>query len=119
MIEIFVPGHPIAKQSFRYSKTHGYTNPIVKDWADTVGYCAKTYMQNHNKEVLEKDIAVVLVFFLPARRKVDCDNLSKNVLDALNGICYKDDSLIRRLTIVKDYVKENPGVAITIDAVEE
>lgn len=35
--------------------------------------------------------------------KPDCDNLAKTVLDALNGVLYKDDDLIHTLNIKKRY----------------
>ena len=36
-------------------------------------------------------------------KKIDCDNLAKTILDALNGIAYKDDSQICRLYVSKEY----------------
>lgn len=44
----------------------------------------------------------------------DCDNIAKIVLDALNGVCYKDDKQIVRLVITKYYTEEQPMVEITI-----
>lgn len=36
-------------------------------------------------------------------KKPDCDNIAKIVLDALNGVAYRDDSQIYELTVVKVY----------------
>lgn len=40
-------------------------------------------------------------------KKPDIDNIAKIILDALNGIAYKDDSQICRLEIYKRYGYEN------------
>ena len=36
-------------------------------------------------------------------KKIDCDNLCKTVLDALNGIAYDDDKQVCRLYVEKRY----------------
>ncbi len=46
-------------------------------------------------------------------KKPDLDNLIKAVKDALNGICYKDDSQITQIFAKKKYC-ESPFVAINI-----
>lgn len=46
-------------------------------------------------------------------KKIDCDNLAKTVLDALNGIAYDDDKQVYRLTVEKKYAAE-PRVDVTI-----
>ena len=49
---------------------------------------------------------------LPAR-KPDVDNIEKAVLDALNGIAYKDDARVC-LTGCGKYYGREPGLVITI-----
>lgn len=36
-------------------------------------------------------------------KKPDCDNIGKIICDALNGVAYKDDAQVVRLTIAKRY----------------
>ena len=43
----------------------------------------------------EGDIEVRLDYFHRGHRRVDMDNVSKLVLDALNGIAYRDDRQVR------------------------
>ena len=43
----------------------------------------------------EDDIEVRLDYFHKGYRRVDMDNVSKLVLDALNGIAYRDDRQVR------------------------
>lgn len=40
-------------------------------------------------------------------KKPDIDNISKIILDALNGIAYKDDNQISKLEVIKRYSYEN------------
>ena len=49
-------------------------------------------------------------------KKPDTDNLIKAVLDALNGIAYKDDSQIYKITAEKKY-SENARTEISIKEV--
>lgn len=46
--------------------------------------------------------------------KPDCDNIAKAVLDALNGIAYKDDSQVSELAIRKRY-GEQAHVSVRIE----
>ena len=50
--------------------------------------------------------------------KPDLDNVSKCILDALNGIAYKDDSQVVDLHITKHYSDE-PRVEVEIEELEE
>lgn len=47
-------------------------------------------------------------------KKPDCDNVTKAVLDALNGIAFYDDSQVTDLIVLKRY-SDKPRVEITID----
>ena len=44
----------------------------------------------------------------------DADNIAKVVLDAINGICYKDDKQIVTLLVTKKYTQEQPRVEVNI-----
>ena len=112
-MKFFVPGDPVPKQSFRYSRTGGYTDPRVKAWQSTVGY----YAELANVKPLTGSVKVSLSFLLKDRRRRDLDNLSKAILDSLNGIAYLDDKQVVDLHIVKSMSKE-PGVVIEIEEAE-
>lgn len=111
VVKFFVPGNAIPKQSFRYSRTGGYTDPRVTAWQSTIGYFAEL----NGVEVRKGKAKVTLLFLLKDRRRRDLDNLSKAVLDALNGIAWVDDTQIVDLHIVKAITKESPGVWIEIE----
>lgn len=115
ILKFRVKGEPRPKQSFKVAlkngKLFGYTPKLVKLWADLVSIEAKQVMID--REIYSGNLFVVLDFELSNKRRVDLDNLSKCVLDAMNGIVYKDDSEIMDLEIMK-CVGKNPGVSITI-----
>lgn len=52
----------------------------------------------------------------PAKRP-DLDNIAKSICDALNGVAYKDDSQIVKLTVAKYYSTE-PRAEIRISEVK-
>jgi Holliday junction resolvase RusA-like endonuclease len=112
-VSFFVNGNPIPKQSYRaVNGGHGYTSPHVKAWANDVAKVANIHMMG--KEMFTGKINVELQFFLPDKRRKDWDNLAKNVMDAMNGIVYKDDSQVTMATVEKAYDKNEPGVYVLI-----
>lgn len=113
-IRFAVDGTPVPKQSYRAVKGGGYTAPRVKAWAATVAEYAALAMRG--TDMLEGPLSASLYFMLPTKRRVDCDNLSKNVLDAMNGIVYKDDTQIVHLVIDKVF---DGGVGVIINVWEE
>jgi Holliday junction resolvase RusA-like endonuclease len=122
MIQFHVPGNPLPKQSYRHSKYGGYTPKRIKDWQYLVTFYASQVMHQkgnmHNDSPLKGDLACELVFVRGDRRWVDCENLSKPVTDAMNGIVYKDDHQIVDLRLRKFYSKENPGLTVKVYPVE-
>jgi Holliday junction resolvase RusA-like endonuclease len=48
--------------------------------------------------------------------KPDTDNIAKSILDSLNGIAYKDDKQVVKLTVEKRY-DEIPSVSVWISEV--
>lgn len=52
--------------------------------------------------------------------KPDADNLIKSVLDALKGLCWRDDAQVARMVIAKQIAngEEQPSVSVSIEALE-
>ena len=119
MIRFWVSGTPVPKQSFRYKPgSGGFVNYIparVKEWAELVAISAKMSMQG--MDILSGDLKVILHFAMPTHRKVDVDNLSKNLLDSAKGIIFDDDRQVTYLTITK-CVSKDPGVEIIVEETE-
>lgn len=120
MISFFVDGEPVPKQSFRVvekrgGKTHGYADPRVTAWQNIIGTLASQQFDN----LLTEKLKVTLRFYLSNKRVVDLDNLSKCVLDGLKGIAFKDDNQVYELILSKSVDKDNPGVYIEIQKMED
>lgn len=127
MISFFVPGVPVPQgraRSFRMGDGIGhYDDPKSKAWKKVVAQVASLQRGAMHDGPLEID----MVFFMPAPKSMkrpdlmhhskrpDLDNLCKGVQDGLNGICYRDDSQICKLSAMKKYsVNEQDGVLVTL-----
>ena len=68
------------------------------------------------KSTSKKQRALMLSGEVMHTKKIDCDNLAKTILDALNGIAYDDDKQVCRLIVEKVY-GENPCVEVELNEV--
>ena len=123
-IEFTIEGKVKPKQSFRYTRFgHKYTPRDVKQYARDIQYSFyakypkwlpsmffekplkaeievyKKMPQSFSKIKKQRAIAGEIRPII----KPDCDNISKNLLDALNGVVYPDDKQIVELTVKKFY----------------
>jgi len=129
-IEFTVPGDPRGKGRPRFSRvgkfTKTYTDAKTRLYEEKIASAARLAMFPH--EPLEGPVAVymeinvpipasyskkrkeacLLGFEMPCK-KPDIDNIAKGILDAMNGIIYKDDVQVVRLSLQKHYSTE-PGV---------
>lgn len=137
MIEVSVRGVPVPKQSFRVSFKGYYRDPRITDWQTEIALAVVDWLKKNNggiyavgfrskyqleAPVYQNDISleVSLDFFIPDKRRVDLDNLSKAVLDALNGLLWADDRQVIRMTLSKwiGVGKNNAGVIIKVKECE-
>lgn len=112
---------PVPKERPRTVRRGGkvvtFTPPATRDWEATVGWYAKA----HCKQPRSGNFEVTLTFFRKSNRMVDLDNLSKAVLDALNGMMWHDDRQVVALHLYKRQVDklDNAGVRIVAEVVSE
>jgi len=137
-----VPGAPHGKDRPRAGLIHGrivmYTPKKTKDYEKSVREAfVKAYPdsipldgpvcvvieacfqipKSERKAVAEKCVSGEL---LPTK-KCDADNIAKAVLDAVNGLAYRDDAQVVHLDVHKRYVSnvgDSPSVAVTVYAME-
>lgn len=119
---LIVKGVPVPKGRPRHSKNgHTYTPEATRNAEKIIRDLA---LLSGLRELYEGPVSVRLEFFLPDRRRVDCDNLAKLTTDALNGIAFKDDSQIVRLEIEKHLCSDmlsaseyaHPQTRITVES---
>jgi len=90
--DLFVCGNPIPKGRPRVTRRGTYTPPRTAAWEQEIAIAFKAKYPGF--EAWEGPIDIDLVFVREDRRRCDLDNLTKAVLDALNGLAWKDDTQI-------------------------
>lgn len=122
-----VEGSPIGKARPRVTYRGAYMPARYRAWLETVKREALAYWSEHSEcaddecaarwyEPSHPAIVLVLVFYLPDRRRRDVDNLAGAVMDALNGVLWKDDSQIVRLVVEKSTVEKGEFVGVEVRA---
>jgi len=146
MLKFKINGNPVAKQSVKVGTittksgevfATKYTPKEMKNYAVWVKQCFKMAYSEHlpsifyekplivkitvHKEVLksfsQKKRRLALAGLIVPMSKPDCDNIAKNICDALNGIAYPDDRQISILLVHKIY-DTSPFVEVEIDEIE-
>lgn len=133
-IEFTVEGAPVPKGRARVTTRGGfaraYTPAKTREYEDVVKSAGKEAM--NGREPLESPLKLFLLFFMPIpksaskkakaemlsgmmkhTKKPDLSNMLKSVEDALNEVCYKDDSQIISVSMRK-YYSDTPRVTISI-----
>jgi len=118
LIVIRVDGEPLPKQSYRALKSGGgYRDGRVTKWQNTVTKNAREVMDGCAP--LAGALEVSIAFWRKNNARVDVDNLSKAILDALNNVVWRDDQQVRYLHLAKFIDPLSPGVVIEVAEVEE
>lgn len=98
-----------------------YTPTKTKDWENLIKMAA----QGKVKELITDPVFLIINFYLPRPKSLpkkvihhvkrpDLDNLGKAVMDALNGVIWKDDSQVVYKYLHKCYDGERPRVEIAV-----
>lgn len=118
--KFFVSGYPVPKQSFIYTKFGGYRNPHVTEWQSLV----KAAAMQAGVPVLDGKVKVEVTFYLKDNHRRDLDNLSKGVLDSLNGVAWEDDNQVidlhvKKFIVDQQSVYQTPGAFVEITEVDK
>lgn len=130
-INLTIQGSPVAKGRPRFARRGNF----VTTYTPTNTAQAESEIQkealNHIREPITAPVELSIVFYMaipsstskkraeslknaPHVKRPDVDNLAKLVLDALNGIAWKDDSQVFKMTVEKRY-SDNPRTEVTIE----
>ena len=122
---------PQSRPRFNGITKRAYEVPAVTEYKKQVGYFAKAHFK---REPLENIIGIEMSFYRSAPKallnvkktrlqieeeslrvntKPDLDNYAKAILDALNGIVFKDDNQVAYLKLEKRY-SLNPRIELKI-----
>ena len=119
-MKFIVEVEPLPQPRPRFSRYGGvYFPKAFQEYKATISKAAVLAMQG--LEPMTGELKAVLKFYRKykriSRRYGDCDNLSKAVLDACNGIVYADDSQIISVVSTKHTDKDNPHIEIEIEKI--
>lgn len=135
MIDFFVEGIPQTKGSARAIRVKGKAYPVIINanakntkWERAVKREAALEMAGRGYRLFYGPISVAMTFFVKKPKRVkgtavmsttrpDCDKYIRSILDALTGICYRDDGEVSHIQAIKFY-SDRPGVQITVKGVE-
>ena len=130
-IRFFVPGKPRGKGRPRFSGGRAYTDEQTRDYERLIGLAfrgsargfrfpddqfvsvAITQQMPIPQSASKAKRAEMVAGHLRPSAKPDVDNVIKAVLDALNGVAYKDDARVVDVHARKIY-SETPGVLVEI-----
>ena len=123
-----IEGDPVAKSRPRFSTQGGYarayTPAKTKNWETMVKLIAKKKIKLLNWKMTLKPVEVSIWVYrtLPkvfkgietlengkkrvCDKRPDADNYAKGILDAFNGIVYKDDGQVILLKVYKHYANQ-------------
>lgn len=108
-MELIIKGEPVALQRARSSRGHFYLPEKSRVYLDLIGFIAKTKF----KEPLEGNIQLEMTFYC-GHNRADLDNYIKAVGDGLQGIAFKNDKQIQKITAEKIIDKKNSQTIIKI-----
>lgn len=134
MIQIIIPGEPVAQGRPRFAKGHAYDPQKSRDYKSYVGMMAANQMRNNPpiaepvrmtikvyrpipKSFSKKKHTEAEVGDLRPTTKPDLDNYIKGIKDALKGIAWADDSQVVEYGPSGKWYSVRPRVEILIEEV--
>src|ERR1700689_3625509 len=107
-----LPIAPVAKERARTTRFGTFTPERTKEFEQLVKLHSRKYAP---KEPFKKPVSLDCYFYLSKPKKPkfthpgvrpDIDNYLKAMMDSLNGIMWKDDSLVVKIRTEKVYTNE-------------
>lgn len=109
--KLTIPGNPIPKGRPRFADGRAHTPQRTRDYEETVKTWVALFWQEEPTEVL---LFVSLRFYRDSKRRADFDNLTKSVLDGMQGVVFVDDSQIKEAHIRIEVDRDNPRVEVWV-----
>ena len=125
-VKFTVYGEPKGKARPRFARVGNHVRTYsTQETVNYESYIKMSYLNEVGRKKLQGPICAVIEGIFPVpkseskkrkqmmlsneikhTKKIDCDNLAKTILDALNGIAYDDDKQICTLLVKKKYGEE-------------
>jgi len=112
-IQFSVEGQPLSKSNnLQFAKGRAFIPAKFKDYEKKIQEAARVAFQG---DPISGPVRMSIQLWFKDKRIRDCQNYPKTICDALNGICYNDDSQIVELFVTK-LKRDEPGLDVTIEA---
>lgn len=114
--------NPLPKERPRFGSGHGYTSKRTRVYENKIKEFVKSEIIAKNidvNELYDKNIGIVIHFVRETKHKVDTDNLTKAVKDALQKILWIDDQFIKGECSYLTVDKKNPGFTLVVMSFEK
>lgn len=129
-----IEGKPVGKGRPRFWNGHAVTPQATRDYEKRVALAYKECnLPLFETEPLEVEIiakypipkqtrkaekALMMERKIIPTKKPDIDNIAKIILDGLNGVAYKDDNQVCRLSVRKEYTNSNGSVLVAVRSID-
>lgn len=114
VIQSHYTGKPVVNKSPSILK---YVTQNGKTFKNVLGNIAKIQMNRYNIDILRGQLEVEIDVTFTSRNR-DIDNITKPILDSLQGIVYKNDNQIYRLLINKN-IGKSESLVIKIGGLDD
>lgn len=137
IIEFYVPSEPRGKERHRTGKYGTYTPSKTVKYEKEIQKAFRSYWDIPElpfpaktpvtvfiaayykipKSESKKTKAKMVINKIRPTKKPDADNIAKIVMDALNGVAWKDDAQVVNLQVYKAYVPDEPYIHVILEDV--
>ena len=108
-----IPGAAVPKARPRVGRSGAYTPKKSAAYQNKVSALALKARQIAHLRPYKGNVSVDIEVWGGSKR-IDIDNVAKNVLDGMTGVCYRDDCQVQ-LLVVERYECEQPHVNVTVE----
>jgi crossover junction endodeoxyribonuclease RusA len=110
---VTVPGEPVSKERPRRGANGSWYTPTkTRAYEELVAWAWKA---TRIKPITSGPVRVILHFTVGGRDK-DLDNMTKTVLDGLNGVAWADDRQVCHLVAFKTRINGKGSALVTVVA---
>lgn len=108
-----MPLPPSVNHFYQRTKHNGMMlTPAARQWKELAAWEAKTTLRGW--KICSQKVIVEIWIFWGSRRKRDCDNLMKGLLDSLQGVVYTDDRWAVPRVMDWDVDDKNPRIELIV-----
>ena len=106
-IAITIPGKPLPKGRPRVVNGRAYTDPKTRGYEAFLSIAMRNLAAQHRWTLPTGDVSVRIVLRFANAVHGDVDNCAKAILDAANGVLFRDDKSVRIMCVERGWATED------------